>query len=231
MGLLSAWQAAMRSLLVVWALFLSRITAAATRSLLASESPPSMHLMAHLCGVGTGQLNFVGGAGPSALIGGSGNSTVFGGAGMTSLFGGAGGAATYVNTTSGGLEYVGGSGSETLDASLSKGVGELYGANDPAGHDLLIAGQNAQFLTAGTGSDTLVGGGGENGFFFWSGYDGGRNDVISNFSAIDYVYWEGMALEGPPPPLRERRQPAVRQRLHCPTTPRLRSSASQVPLP
>jgi Ca2+-binding RTX toxin-like protein len=115
---------------------------------------------------------------------------------MTSLFGGAGGAATYVNTTSGGLEYVGGSGSETLDASLSKGVGELYGANDPAGHDLLIAGQNAQFLTAGTGSDTLVGGGGENGFFFWSGYDGGRNDVISNFSAIDYVYLGGYGPGG-----------------------------------
>jgi hypothetical protein len=134
---------------------------------------------------GSGQLNFVGGAGPSTIFGGSGGSSVFGGTGLTSLVGGAGGVVTYVNTTSGGLGYFAGAGSETIDASLSKGANILFGASDPTGHDLLMGGAGNDLLTAGSGADTLVGGGGDNGFYFWNGQGG--NHVISDFSAIDYV--------------------------------------------
>jgi Ca2+-binding RTX toxin-like protein len=140
---------------------------------------------------GPGPLNFVGGSGPSTIIGGSGNATVFGGSGPTSIFGGAGGAITYVNSVAGGLHYVAGSGSETIDASLSKGQGVnsvIIGGADSAGHNLLIAGQGDQYISAGSGSDTLVGGNGVTTFYFNSANGGpNANDFISNFSAIDLV--------------------------------------------
>jgi hypothetical protein len=145
---------------------------------------------AHVVG-SSGPLNFVGGSGPSTIVGGSGDATVFGGTGPTSIFGGAGSAFTYVNSVAGGLYYVAGSGSETIDASLSKGQGVssvIIGGADSAGHNLLIAGQGQQYLFSGSGSDTLVGGNGINTFYFNTASGGpSSNDFISNFSAIDVV--------------------------------------------
>jgi Ca2+-binding RTX toxin-like protein len=95
---------------------------------------------------------------------------------------------TYVNTTAGGLFYAGGSGNETIDASLSKGANTIYGGLDPAGHELLIGGVGTNYLNAGEGSDTLLGGGGVNDFFFISSFGGPTsNHVIGNFSALDTV--------------------------------------------
>jgi Ca2+-binding RTX toxin-like protein len=149
---------------------------------------------------GSGPLNFLGGTGPSTILGGSGNATVFGGSAETSIFGSPGAAIQYVNTVPGGLSYQAGAGSETIDASLSKGVGGsgastssfLFGGSDIAGHNLLIAGQGDQFLTAGKGSDTMVGGGGVSSFWFWNTNGGpAANDFITNFSAIDNVVLAG----------------------------------------
>jgi Ca2+-binding RTX toxin-like protein len=142
---------------------------------------------------GSGQLNFVGGAGGGTVVGatagGAGNSTVFGGTGLTSLVGGPGGAVTYVNTTSGGLWVNGGTGDETIDASLSKGTSTIYGGQDTAGRNLLMGGAGTDFINAGSGSDTLVGGGGQNDFFFIKALGGpAANDVVSDFSAIDTVF-------------------------------------------
>jgi Ca2+-binding RTX toxin-like protein len=137
---------------------------------------------------GSGSLNFVGGAAPSTILGGSGDSTVFGGTGLTSLVGGAGGAVTYVNTTAGALFFGGRNGDETVDASLSRGTNTLYGALDATGRNLLIGGAGDDFINAGSGADTLVGGGGENEFFFWSNFGGpSANHTIGDFSAIDTV--------------------------------------------
>ena len=138
---------------------------------------------------GAGQLNFVGGTGPSTLVGGSGDTTVFGGTGLTSVVGGADGAFTYVNTTTGGLYYAAHNGNETVDASLSKAANTIYGGRDPSAHDLLIGGVGNDFMNAGEGADTLVGGGGQNEFFFWSQFGGpNANHVIGDFSAIDTVF-------------------------------------------
>jgi hypothetical protein len=138
---------------------------------------------------GSGPLNFVGGAGPSTILGGSGSSTLFGGTGLTSVAGGAGGAVTYVNTTSGGLWVNGGTGDETIDASLSKGTSTIYGGQDTAGRNLLMGGAGTDFINAGSGSDTLVGGGGQNDFFFIKALGGpAANDVVGDFSAIDTVF-------------------------------------------
>ena len=137
---------------------------------------------------GAGLLNFVGGTGPSTLVGGSGNATVFGGTGLTSVVGASGGAFTYVNTTTGGLFYAGRNGAETIDASLSKGTNTIYGALDPNGHNLLVGGAGTDYINAGEGADTLLGGGGQNEFFFWSNYGGpAAQHVIGDFSAIDTV--------------------------------------------
>ncbi len=137
---------------------------------------------------GAGPLNFVGGTGPSTLVGGSGNATVFGGTGLTSVVGSAGGAFTYVNTTTGGLFYGAHNGNETIDASLSKATNTIYGGLDPNGHNLLVGGAGNDFINAGEGADTLVGGGGHNDFFFWSNYGGpNANHVIGDFSALDTV--------------------------------------------
>jgi serralysin len=141
---------------------------------------------------GTGQLNFVGGTGPSTIVGGSGDSSVFGGTGMTSLVGGNGGAVTYVNTTSGGLFYAGRLGNETIDASLSKGVNTIYGSGDPSGHNLLVGGVGTDYINAGAGSDTMVGNGGANTFFFFKTVVGpSANDFISDFSSRDNVLLVG----------------------------------------
>ena len=143
----------------------------------------------------SGPLNFVGGDGPSTIFGGSGNSTVFGGSGATSLFGGAGGAMEYVNTTSGSLFYEGGTGSETIDASLSKADNNLFLAGrDTAGTFSIVGGAGNDVLIAGTGAGTLAGGGGANFFDFYSSLGGPAvNDVISDFSAIDNVILVGYA--------------------------------------
>jgi hypothetical protein len=135
---------------------------------------------------GSGPLNFVGGSGPSTIVGATGGSTVFGGTGLTSIIGGPGGATTYVNTTPGGLFYAAGKGSETLDASLSKGSSTVYGGADATGRNLLIGGPNADFINAGASSDTMVGGGGANWFYVFKAAVGpAANEVISDFSAID----------------------------------------------
>jgi Ca2+-binding RTX toxin-like protein len=141
---------------------------------------------------GTGPLNFVGGTGPSTIIGGSGDSSIFGGAGLTSLLGGNGGAVTYVNTTGGGLFYAGRLGNETIDASLSKGTNTIYGSNDPSGHNLLVGGVGADYINAGAGSDTMVGNGGANAFYFFKTVVGpNANDFISDFSSLDNVLLVG----------------------------------------
>jgi Ca2+-binding RTX toxin-like protein len=143
---------------------------------------------------GSGPLNFVGGAGPSTILGGSGNSTVFGGTAGTTLFGGAGGSFTYVNTTSGGLFYQAGSGSETLDASLSKGSSILLAGRDPSGQSVVIGGTGNDAIIGGTGPETLLGGGGANFFDFYASLGGPSvNAVIGDFSAIDNVILVGYA--------------------------------------
>ncbi len=135
---------------------------------------------------GAGLLTFVGGTGGSTIVGGSSGATVFGGTGATSLVGNAGSAFTYVNTTSGGLNFTAGSGSETLDASLSKAGGTQFGGLDPAGQTLLIGGAGVEALVAGSGADTLIGGGGGDHFVFFKANGGAAaNDVIGDFSAID----------------------------------------------
>ena len=137
---------------------------------------------------GSGPLTFVGGSGPSTIVGATGPSSVFGGTGSTSIIGGPGGATTYVNTMSGGLFYVAGTGGETVDASLSKAPATLFGGQSSASNDLMIGGAGNDLITGGMGSDTLVGGGGANGFYFWNSLGGPTaNHVISDFNAIDYV--------------------------------------------
>ena len=137
---------------------------------------------------GAGLLTFVGGTGVSTIVGGSSGATVFGGTGATSLVGNDGSAFTYVNTTSGGLSFTAGAGSETLDASLSKTGGTQFGGLDTAGHNLLIGGAGVEALVAGSGSDTLIGGGGGDFFDFFKANGGpAANDVIGDFSAIDTV--------------------------------------------
>jgi Ca2+-binding RTX toxin-like protein len=147
---------------------------------------------------GAGSLTFVGGAGNSTVFGGSGDESVFGGTGTTSLFGGvSGGAMTYVNTTAGGMSYDAGSGSQTLDASLSKG-GNFIWAFASFGNNSLVGGAGNDTLTAGSGSDTLAGGGGANQFVFWaSNGNPNSHNVITDFSFIDTVY---LADYGPSAP-------------------------------
>ena len=51
-----------------------------------------------------------------------------------------------------------------------------------------MGGAGADQINAGSGSDTLLGGGGQNTFYFWSAFGGpSANDVIGDFSAIDNV--------------------------------------------
>jgi Ca2+-binding RTX toxin-like protein len=127
---------------------------------------------------GPGQLNFVGGAGNNTIFGGSGDETVSGGTGDTTLFGGAGGSIEYVDTVSGSLFYQGGSGNETIDASLSKSTNSIYGGSAST--------------NAGSGADTILGGGGANWFFFFKDAVGpSTNQVIGDFSAIDNVMLVG----------------------------------------
>jgi Ca2+-binding RTX toxin-like protein len=146
---------------------------------------------------GTGLLTFVGGTGNSTVFGGSGDESIFGGTGATSLFGASGGAMTYVNTTAGGMRYEAGSGSQTIDASLSKGVDDLFGFAS-SGNNSLVGGAGNDKLTAGSGSDTLVGGGGANEFDFWA-INGNPNshNVITDFSFIDFVVLAGYGAGAP----------------------------------
>jgi hypothetical protein len=141
---------------------------------------------------GSGPLIFIGGTGPSTIVGSSGTSTVFGSTALTSIIGGAGGAFTYVNTTSGGLGYQAGSGSETVDASLSKGSVTLGGGADSTGQSLLMGGAGNDFINAGKGPESLLGGGGSNIFGFFSANGGPAvNDVIGDLSAVDTVFLVG----------------------------------------
>ncbi len=135
---------------------------------------------------GSGLFSFVGGTGGSTIVGSSGDGTVVGGTGATTVFGDGPSAITYINTTSGGLEYVGGPGSSTIDASLSKGPNVLYGADYPNERSLLIGGAGPDNIVGGEGADTLVGSGGQNTFFFFPIAGGATaNHTIADFSFID----------------------------------------------
>jgi hypothetical protein len=108
------------------------------------------------------------------------------------LAGAAGGALTYTNLVSNSLVYGTGSGNETIDASLSKASSTLYGGHDTAGQTVQIAGENSALFVAGQGAETMVGGNSVNVFEFFSVNGGASvNDVITNFSAIDFVFLGG----------------------------------------
>jgi Ca2+-binding RTX toxin-like protein len=166
-------------------------------------------------GSGSTNLTFVGGASTVTIIGGSGTNsvtpgsggvvfesgsgtaTVNAGAGPATLFGSSGANMNLVNgngTGSAPNYAVGGSGSETLNASNSTGAVWLsVNSSVTSSSATMIAGSGNDTLIAGVagGSTTMTGGSGADAFVFFKQAAGGAHDVINNFTASDSVYIEG----------------------------------------
>lgn len=154
--------------------------------------------------VGSGTMDFIGGANNATVFGSSGNTTT--------LIGGSGGSITYVTNAHGAAQYHAQGGSEILDASGSNGSNIAYGAFGQSGMGTMIGGSSGDYLdalnsqasmdgglgndtlvggrfnstVAGSGNVTLTGGAGDDVFLFKNGYAGGH-DYVTDLGATDIV--------------------------------------------
>ncbi len=134
----------------------------------------------------------VGGDGIDTILGGDGHDWIDGGAGDDVLEGGSGDDTIHGGT---GDDFVdGGTGHDVLYGDAGKdelygdeGNDTIYGGADDdyidggAGNDDLHGGDGDDFLWGGTGDDTLTGGAG-NDVFYYSRFQTGGNDTITDFN-------------------------------------------------
>jgi len=127
----------------------------------------------------------VGGAGDDVLMGGAGGDTLVGGAGDDHLDGGA--VSDRINYTDGNaLSYSSASVAVTVDLSGltgngSTGYGTVTGADGSVGTDTVV---NVNFISTGSGDDTLIGSSAEQFEMF---YGGAGNDSIDGGQISDYA--------------------------------------------
>ncbi len=147
-------------------------------------------------GTGAGATTYWLGDGPATLVNSDGNMVVHGGSGAVDYFGGAGGEDTIpagdralftgtvvFNGASADNLFVANDGNQFIDAFGASGNGNSFYAG--SGTDYLIGGAGNDDLFAGSGVSTLSGGGGSNVFGF--GIGPGGDVTVTDFNAADVV--------------------------------------------
>ncbi|WP_395016909.1 calcium-binding protein [Dongia sp.] len=104
------------------------------------------------------------------IIGGEGNDSLYGNGGLDFLDGGDGNDYIYASGNTGGSTILGGKGDDTLLGSQ--------------GADKIDGGEGNDFINAGTGSDTLTGGAGEDHYVWMVDAPLHGNDVITDFDPL-----------------------------------------------
>jgi len=139
------------------------------------------------------QVNEIAGGGALTFIGGAGSSTIFGAAASHTLFGGAGGVITYGAPTSAGtMNYQAGGGSETINSVFSLSNDSLSGGTVAGSTVSMVGGAGNDTFSAGAGTDTMVGAGGNNLFLFTKAVlTAAPSDVVSQFTSNDQVLLAG----------------------------------------
>jgi len=139
-------------------------------------------------------VNEIPGGGALTFIGGAGSSTIFGAASAHTLFGGAGGVLTYgAPSTAGTMNYQAGAGSETINSVFSLANDSLSGGTVAGGAVSMVGGAGNDTFSAGAGTDTMVGAGGNNLFLFTKAVINGNApaDVVGQFTSNDQVMLSG----------------------------------------
>jgi Ca2+-binding RTX toxin-like protein len=136
----------------------------------------------------TGDLNYVGGNSPFTIVGGGGNETVSGAA--ATLFGSSGSDVTYSSGSVGSMEFVAGSGNETLNASASGTNNLIWGGQASGDLDTLIGGTGNDTLVAGKADESLIGNTNSADWFVFIQANGGSllSDQVTGFGP-NSVLW------------------------------------------